>query len=170
MDLDKGRIDAICSAVTVTEERRGQFDFSLPYLNFHLAAICRSNTLLPDLPSMRDKKIGVRTASEAERYIRGHLINPILEIHNTNDELYGLLKNSEIDVLIDDSPIAGAFVKQSQSALAVSFLLPDSQSQYAIAFKKGSELKPLIDKALTRIGKHGRLDGLRMKWLGLASN
>jgi polar amino acid transport system substrate-binding protein len=54
---------------------------------------------------MRDKKIGVRIASEAERYFRGHLINPILEIHNTNDELYGLLKNSEIDVLIDDGPM-----------------------------------------------------------------
>ena len=68
-------------------------------------------------------------------------------------KLYQQLKDKKIDLLIDDSPIAGAFVKLNNN-LKVSLFLPGTESEYAIAIKKGNvQIKNSIDTILAEIKK-----------------
>lgn len=53
--LMKQKIDVICSAATVTEERKKDVAFSRPYLNFHLALVCNKDTII-SLNDLQDKK------------------------------------------------------------------------------------------------------------------
>jgi ABC-type amino acid transport substrate-binding protein len=88
--LQNGKIDVICSAVTVTPDREKYLDFSNPYLNFRLCVVCIRNNLIPT-NTLENKKIGVRTKTEAEEYLKSNFTKVQLVTADTNDELYDML-------------------------------------------------------------------------------
>ncbi|HXL55549.1 MAG TPA: transporter substrate-binding domain-containing protein, partial [Chitinophagaceae bacterium] len=113
---------------------------------------------------LKGKNIGVRIATEAEKYVRKYLSINNIVLSDTNDELYQKVNDGAIDLLIDDTPIAGAFV-QKISKLKVCMFLPNSQSHYAIALKKGNiDLKKQINKVLSVLKQNGRYNAIYNRW------
>ena len=162
--LYKGQLDMICSAVTMTPSRQRILEFSMPYLQFRLCAVVNKGTSLYNLNSFDHKKIGIRIATEAEKYILGKFPRHDIVHLNRNDELYELLLQGEIDVLIDDSPIAGGFLQQHAS-LQIAMFMPHTHSQYAIAMKKGDVLLKLrINEVLNDLKENGVYQQLYKKW------
>lgn len=83
---------------------------------------------------------------------------------DTNKELYEQLESGEIDALIDDSPIANGFL-QNNDKLKIGLFLPGTDSQYAIAMKKGDlELKDQFNEALKLLRENGIYDSIYNKW------
>lgn len=163
--LEKGTIDAICSAATVTLEHRPPVVFGIPYLTFQLALVCRQDHLLT-LDQLHEHPIGVRTESTAEQFLTEQLQQAPAFSSNSNDELYNLLLNGNIHGIIDDSPIAYGFLQEHQE-LAISTLLKDTQSQYAIAFvATRAALAEKVNTALQQLQESGFLRQLQEKWFG----
>lgn len=161
--LQNGHIDAICSAATVTADRQKGLDFSQPYLNFRLCLVCTKNNVFP-LTSLETKIIGVRTKTEAEEYLQRNFPGAQLFLADTNDELYDKLLKNDLDTVIDDSPIAGGFVKQHPH-LSVGHFLPNTSSQYAIAVRKGNiTLKTGLDNVIGQLQHNGFLKEIKDKW------
>ena len=102
--LQQGQLDIICSAVTITTERRSFLAFSIPYLTFRVCAVSRKENNIHSISEFHQKRIGVRKATEAEKYANTKEAN--ITLSDTNEELYQLLKKGKIDLVIDDSPIA----------------------------------------------------------------
>eukprot|EP01132_Coremiostelium_polycephalum_P020104 gene20104-23898_t len=149
------KIDMICSAVTMTPSRQRILEFSAPYLQFRLCAVVNQGTSLNNLNSFEHKTIGVRIATEAEKYIMGKFSGHQVIHEEKNEALYTLLLEKKLDVVIDDSPIAGGFLLKYKT-LQIGMFLPDTHSHYAIAMKKGDvELKKKIDKVLKRLKENG---------------
>ncbi|MEJ5963501.1 substrate-binding periplasmic protein [Pedobacter immunditicola] len=162
--LYKGELDMICSAVTMTTSRQRILEFSMPYLQFRLCAVVNKGTSLYNLNSFDHKTIGIRIATEAEKYIMGKFPSHDIVHVNRNDELYNLLLKGEIDVLIDDSPIAGGFLHQHRG-LQIGMFMPNTHSQYAIAMKKGDTLLKLrINEVLKHLKENGVYHQLYKKW------
>ncbi|PYF69520.1 substrate-binding periplasmic protein [Pedobacter nutrimenti] len=162
--LYKGQLDMICSAVTMTPSRQRILEFSAPYLQFRLCAVVNQGTSLNNLNSFEHKTIGVRIATEAEKYIMGKFPGHQVIHAEKNEALYTLLLEKKLDVVIDDSPIAGGFLQKYKS-LQIGMFLPDTHSHYAIAMKKGDvELKKKIDKVLKRLKENGTYHRIYKKW------
>jgi ABC-type amino acid transport substrate-binding protein len=162
--LKKEKIDVICSAVTVTPGRKIALDFTQPYLLFRLCAVTNNANTVSSINQLDGKDIGVRKATEAEAIIKDRLPGSKLVVSNTNEELYQLLMVKKIDALIDDSPIAGAFVKLNKQ-LKVAFFLPGTDSEYAIAVRKGNTpLQDSINVILAGMAKNGIWQKLHDKW------
>jgi len=162
--LYKGQLDMICSAVTMTTSRQRILEFSMPYLQFRLCAVVNIGTSLYNLNSFDQKTIGIRIATEAEKYIMGKFPSHDVVHVNRNDELYDLLLKGEIDVLIDDSPIAGGFL-QKHRALQIAMFMPHTHSQYAIAMRKGDTLLKLrVNEVLSQLKENGVYQQLYKKW------
>lgn len=162
--LYKGQLDMICSAVTMTSSRQRILEFSMPYLQFRLCAVVNNGTSLYNLNSFAHKKIGIRIATEAEKYIMGKFPSHDIVHVSRNDELYDLLLKQEIDVLIDDSPIAGGFL-QKHRGLQIGMFMPNTHSQYAIAMKKGDTLLKLrVNEVIQNIKENGVYQQLYRKW------
>jgi ABC-type amino acid transport substrate-binding protein len=162
--LQLGDIDLICSAVTITPDRQRILDFSIPYLSFRLCAVTNSSDTITTMDGLKAKTIGVRRATEAEKFVMEFLPNSKIFISDTNNELYGALTAKEIDAVIDDSPIAGAFAR-SNPHLAVSLFLPGTESEYAIAIKKdNTQLKDSINAVLKEIKTTDYWKTLYDKW------
>lgn len=162
--LYKGELDMICSAVTMTASRQMILEFSKPYLQFQLCAVVKEGDPLSDLKDFKDKKIGIRTATEAEKYVMAQFPGNVTVHAETNNELYQKLLAGRIDVLIDDSPIAGGFLQRHPS-LAIGMFMPDTESSYAIAMMKGDvELKDQINEKLELLRANGTYDQIHDKW------
>lgn len=162
--LFKGELDLICSAVTVTESRRHILEFSNPYLHFRLCAVINQEDNLSGIADFKHKTIGIREATEAEKYVHINFPANNMVHAETNKELYRKLQAGKIDMLIDDSPIAGGFL-QKNPKLKVGMYLPNTDSQYAIAMKKGDvQLKAQFDQALSSLKENGVYQTIYKKW------
>jgi ABC-type amino acid transport substrate-binding protein len=162
--LYKGELDMICSAVTMTPSRKMILEFSKPYLGFQLCAIVNKGVELTDLADFSNKKIGIRIATEAEKYVMSVFPSNVTVHAETNNELYKKLLAGRIDVLIDDSPIAGGFLHRHKN-LQIGMFMPGTESQYAIAMKKGDvTLKDQINEAMELLRKNGTYDEIFKKW------
>ncbi|TKC06282.1 substrate-binding periplasmic protein [Pedobacter frigoris] len=162
--LFKGELDLICSAVTVTASRRHILEFSNPYLHFRLCAVVNQADSLLEIADFKNKTIGIREATEAEKYVHTHFPANNMVHAETNRELYRKLQAGKIDMLIDDSPIAGGFLQKNKK-LKVGMYLPRTDSQYAIAMKKGDlKLKEQFDGALTTLKENGMYQNIYKKW------
>lgn len=162
--LYKGELDMICSAVTMTTSRQMILEFSKPYLQFQLCAVVNQGDHLTDIHSFKDKRIGIRTATEAEKYVMAQFPANTTVHADTNNELYKKLLARKIDVLIDDSPIAGGFLHKHTS-LEIGMFMPGTDSSYAIAMKKGDlDLKHQINDTLKLLKKNGTYEMIFNKW------
>jgi ABC-type amino acid transport substrate-binding protein len=162
--LYKGELDMICSAVTITPSRKHILEFSDPYLQFHLCAVVKEQDPLDSLSDFKNKIIGVRSAAVAEKYIMEHFPENMLVHADANSELYEGLDRGRIDLLVDDSPIAGGFLKK-YPGLRIGLFIPNTESHYAIAMKKGDvKLKGQINEVLRQMKENGLYDALFTKW------
>lgn len=162
--LFKGELDLICSAVTVTPSRRHILEFTNPYLHFRLCAVVNEKDSLKSIQDLKNKTIGIREATEAEKYVHTNFPANNMVHAETNKDLYRKLQAGKIDLLIDDSPIAGGFLQKNKK-LKVGMYLPGTDSQYAIAMKKGDiELKEQFNKALTLLRENGTYQSIYKKW------
>lgn len=162
--LYKGELDMICSAVTMTSSRKMILEFSKPYLQFQLCAIVNQGAVLTDLTDFKNKKIGIRIATEAEKYVMSQFPSNVTVHAETNKELYEKLLAGRIDVLIDDSPIAGGFLHRHKG-LEIGMFMPGTESQYAIAMKKGDVvLKDQINEAMELLHTNGTYAAIFNKW------
>lgn len=164
--LFKGELDLICSAVTVTSSRQHILEFSNPYLYFRLCAVVGQQDSLSTLAHFKNKTIGVREATEAEKYVRTKFPANNIVYGVTNKELYRKLQAGKIDLLIDDSPIAGGFL-QNNKKLKIGMFLPKTDSSYAIAMRKGDvDLKKQFNEALRLLKENGTYQKIYKKWFG----
>lgn len=162
--LFKGELDLICSAVTVTPSRRHILEFTNPYLHFRLCAVINQEDNLKSIQDLKNKTIGIREATEAERYVHTNFPGNNMVHAETNKDLYRKLQSGKIDLLIDDSPIAGGFLQKNKK-LKVGMYLPGTDSQYAIAMKKGDvQLKEQFNEVLTLLKENGVYQAIYKKW------
>jgi len=162
--LFKGELDLICSAVTVTPSRRHILEFTNPYLHFRLCAVVNQEDNLKGINDFKNKTIGIRESTEAERYVHTNFPGNNMVHAETNKDLYRKLQTGKIDLLIDDSPIAGGFLQKNKK-LKVGMYLPGTDSQYAIAMKKGDiQLKEQFNEVLSLLKENGVYQTIYKKW------
>jgi ABC-type amino acid transport substrate-binding protein len=165
-ELVAGDVDLVCSAATVTKEREREVDFCSPHLSLALAVVKRDG-IAPDT-SIKGLRLGVRRGTTAEAYAkhRGAREPAQISESESNEELYASLAAGELDVVIDDSPIAKYF-SQAVAGLHFAGVLQGTEGAYATMVRKGNnKLRAEINRALADMEKDGTQQRLRFKWFG----
>jgi len=164
-DLLAGRIDLICTAATITDERRETVAFSQPYLESSLVLVTRSDRPAVDLANLGDVTIGVRKATVAERYVRTLESAVQVRTFDLNVHQYNGLRDRLVDLVVDDKPIAGYFAR-AIPGLALGPELPGTEFQYGIVVGRGNTaLRATIDSGLDELRADGTLALLSKRWL-----
>lgn len=163
-NLLEGWIDMICTAATITEERKKILDFSQPYLDIKLAIVTRKGSAIKTLADLRDYVVGVRVATSAEDFLRRYARAKSIRTFNMNIDAYKTLQAGDVDAVIDDSPIAQSFAL-STPGLKLAGTIPGTEAQYAMMFRKGNdELRKAINDALTSIAADAAYDKIYRRW------
>jgi polar amino acid transport system substrate-binding protein len=163
-ELVARRLDLVCSAATVTEERKAEVDFCAPHLKLQLGLVVRRDSPYPlDAAASR---FGVRRGTTAEEFLREGLGLQPVTVSESNEELYAALSHGQLDAIIDDSPIAIHFAN-AIPGLIYRGPYENTEGEYAIMVAKDNgALKNEMNAALSRLELEGTLAKLRKRWFG----
>lgn len=163
--LENGEIDVIISSVTITDERKQLYDFSIPYLNAGQVIITQNeNTTISDTEDLQGKKIGVQegTTNQEQALLYTEPDNVIA--YADFIEATQALVAGDVDAIFSDLTNAKSITVEHETLKIASD--PFTSEQYGVVIKKGKEsLLQQLDKSINALKQKGYLELLKQKWL-----
>lgn len=166
--LETGNYDAIISSVTITDERKKKYDFSLPYINAGQVLVVPKTTKgVKALADMKGKKVGAQigtTGAMEVQKVKGVELKNYDEIGLAFEDMAA----GRIQGVVCDTPVAADYALQRAEYKAKFMIVgePFTQEQYGIVVKKGNkQLVDLINKGIKAVQKKGIDKELEKKWL-----
>jgi polar amino acid transport system substrate-binding protein len=166
--LEIGKYDAIISSVTITDERKKKYDFSVPYINAgQLLVAPKTLKGVKSLADLKGKKVGAQigtTGAMEVQKVKGVELKNYDEIGLAFEDMAA----GRIDGVVCDTPVAADYALQRAEYKAKFMIVgePFTKEQYGVVVKKGNkELLALIDKGIKAVQKKGINKELEKKWL-----
>jgi len=164
--LHQRQFDLVCTACTITEERRKIVDFSEPYFDTELVLVTRKGFKVSCLEDPQVKKIAVRITTVAEEVVRARAKAKLILTYDFNEDAYNALVAGEADAVIDDAFIAPHFVPE-RPLIRVAGPVPNTKFQYGMMFSKGNDaLREAVNQALATIKTNTTYDQIYKRWFG----
>ena len=169
--LENGKYDAVMSSVTITDERKGTMDFSIPYINAGQILVVKSDMSgVEKLTDLAGKivaaQIGTTGAFEIDKVKAGSKIT-----EKTYDEI-GLafedLANGRVAAVVCDTPVAAQYALQNDSYKGKLKIVgqPFTEEYYGVAVKKGNKkVLDIINAGLKKVLDAGENKAIQDKWL-----
>ena len=153
-----GKADLAAAGITVTEDRKKNVDFSVPYVTTGIVVIYKKSSPFASVEQLKGKKIGVQAGTTSETFCLERLgLEP--ERSKSPAEAVAGLKSGRCDFVIADIDPAKNCVK-GEADLALSDFV--SSEDYAVAIRKGQpELLKAINETIAELKADGRL----AKWV-----
>ncbi len=164
-----GFYDAAISAMTITEGRDQQVDFSDPYLNADQSLLVTRDSDVETVDDLSEGIVGVQLGT-AGQIAAQELIDAgrVREgrTYRTIEEAFAALRAGRVDGVVYDLSAAHRQVEKSQGTLKVVETIPTGE-QYGIAFPEDSELVEPVNEALAEIKEEGTYEEIYEKWIGM---
>ncbi len=157
----EGAYDVGIAAITATEERLIDVNFSVPYIANTQVVIMREDSPLVYLTDLYEEGashvVGVKTGTTADNYATSDFGSErVVYYAEYEDTLAGLLEG-QVDYIIVDYPVANMFLEQNTGIkrLAEDF----SFEEYCIAVsKENDELLFAINEAIEALRQNGTIE------------
>ncbi|MEK3885109.1 ABC transporter substrate-binding protein/permease [Paenibacillus sp. PL2-23] len=161
--LQTGRVDFVMSAMSVTEERKQNVDFSSTYYVARNTIVSRASEPLETLEALKGKSVGTQLGSTQDSFAETLEGIRLMKLNRIPD-LIQELNSGRLDAVIAEDAVA-VEMAASNPNLIVSYLPPgSSEDGYAIAFPKGSELVASFNEVLEEMKANGQIDAITTKW------
>lgn len=174
LELDSGNINCIWNGFTYNcadddgIQRSDKVDFSVAYMNNEQCVVVRSEnaSALTTADSLKDKKGAAEEGSAGEGVVKGFLANesnyiPCAAQTGTLTELM----SGAVDFVVIDYTMAKSLIGQGDYAnLKIADSIDIEAEEYAVGFKKGSELTAEVNKAIKELAEDGTLMELAKKY------
>jgi polar amino acid transport system substrate-binding protein len=168
--LDVGKYDAICSSVSITEERKRVMDFSVPYFRVRQAIVVRKDSTVGRLNDLKGHKVGSQistTGTFAVKAVKGVISKAYDEIGLAIEDLY----NGRLEAVVCDDPVAANYAlanKRYKASLKIASVIETNEVEYyGIAVKKGNmEILDLVNKGIEAVKAKGLDREIQKKWIG----
>jgi len=153
-----GKADVAAAGITVTEDRKKNVDFSIPYVKTGIVVVYKKSNPFKNTDQLKGKKIGVQAGTTSETYVLDQLKQEP-ERSRSPAEACAALKSGRVEFVIADIDPAKNCVK-GEADLALSDFI--TSEEYAVAIRKGQpELLKAINETITELKASGKL----AKWV-----
>jgi polar amino acid transport system substrate-binding protein len=161
--LSSGQVDAAISTMTITEQRKKNFDFTQPYYFESLAAVFPEEKPIKDAKELTNKKIAVQLGSTMEVWLKKQVPEANILVMDNNNQTIAALKAGHVDLVLLDG-VQGKVFSQKNPGLSFA-IIAQSNDGYGLALKKHAALTEQINRALQELEQNGELAQLKKKWL-----
>ena len=153
-----GKADLAAAGITVTEDRKKNVDFSVPYVKTGVVFVYKKSAPYAKGADAKGKKVGVQSGTTSEEFVVGQL-HQQPERFDSPAAAVAALKAGRVDVVIADIDPAKNCVK-GEADLALSDFI--TTEEYAVAIRKGRpELLQAINEVIAELKANGQL----AKWI-----
>ncbi len=163
--LKTDKYDVIMSAMTITEKRSQEIDFSNPYFDADQSLAVKSGSPIKSTDDLKDKVVGVQIDTTGQEWAEKNLTNiKELRKYDTIIAAFEDLKLGRIDAIVNDFPVNNWYSKDGKTEV-VQIIKTDER--YGIGIKKGNDqLRDAINQVLADIKADGTYATLYEKWFG----
>jgi polar amino acid transport system substrate-binding protein len=166
--LAAGDCDVVASAVTITDERAKQVDFSKPYFDADQSLLVKADQAgtLPALDKLAGKTIGVQSGTTGETYAKAHTPSgATIKGFEDADGLFAAIEAGDIAAILQDLPV-NAYRATKDSTVKVVETYKTGE-QYGFAIKKdNADMLSFIDDGLDALRDDGTFDTIYAKYFG----
>jgi polar amino acid transport system substrate-binding protein len=167
--LDNGNYDAIISAVSITDERKVNYDFSEPYYTIYQALVVRKADAekFKSLADLKGKKVGAQIGTTGAIFV-GKDPNVKLVNYDDNSLAIEALLKGDVDAVVCDHPVAFDYAlvnpKFTDKLVVTNPKVNDQPEPYGICIKKGNtKVLDLVNKGLKGVSPE-KIAELEAKW------
>lgn len=165
--LKSGQIDMIASAMSATEERKKQVDFTAPYyIGGSVIVVQKDNTTIHGWDDITGKTVAVQAGSKPADFAEKQ--GAVLKQFDGNYQCLQELQNGGSDAVAIDKAVALYYVSKGGMNNLKVVGEPKKLAGSAMAIDKGhdDELKA-INQALAELKANGTYTKLYQKWFGV---
>ncbi len=160
--LEVGTCDVLASAITITEERQGKFDFSEPYFDADQGLLVPAGSDLSDVESLQGATVAVQQATTGEAWAEENGLT-VVQFEDLGLQV-AALESGQVDAVVNDFAVLQTFVEEGFE-VAADF---DTGEQYGLGVKKGNTaLLEAVNATLDRVREDGTYDALYTEWIGV---
>ena len=171
--LDTDRYDVIASAMTITEDRKKNYDFTQPYIGNGQAIVLRkdSNLNIKDFKDLDGLKVGYQAETTSDFYTEKMInelgISMVLNEYDKVMNAYADLKLGRIDAVVSDSLVAVSYLAPADSEFKQVWAgTPDEY--FGLCVKQGnSELQSKLNAVLDEMKADGSLAKIYVEIFGM---
>jgi polar amino acid transport system substrate-binding protein len=163
--LAAGDCDVVGSAVTITDERAQQVDFTDPYFDAEQSLLVKADSDIAAIADLDGKTVGVQTGTTGETYANENATGAEVKSFEDSDGLFAALESGDIDAILQDLPVNGYRSTKDDSVKVVETYSTDEQ--YGFAVEKGNaEVLDFINNGLQALRDAGTYDELHATYFG----
>lgn len=153
--LASGTCDVGASAMTITDERKKNIDFSDPYYDSLQSLLVRTDSGIKSIKDLDGKNVGVQQGTTGESYAGENAPGAILVQYPSDGELWPAIQAGAIDAILQDQPVNLEHEKADDTYKIVETYNTDES--YGFAFEKDAKTKLVeaVNKALKELRDSG---------------
>ena len=165
--------DVVCSACTITEERKQSMLFSTPYISNYQAVILKAGdtrtvSSFNDLDGMT---IALQKETTSDELISDYKSTGTIDIEIVANEkvlsCFTQLDNGEVDAVVVDSTVADGYLAKNPDKYIYAYKDEAEAESFGIAIGKNNEaLKKVIDEVLADMEADGFIKETLEYWFG----
>ncbi|MFR9730520.1 basic amino acid ABC transporter substrate-binding protein [Saccharopolyspora sp. MS10] len=167
--LNTRKCDVAAAAMTITDTREQNMDFSEPYFDAKQALLVNAKTPYQDLPELRGKKLGVQLGTTGEEYAKQHEAEHGYEVVQFEDValMANAVQTGKVDAAINDNGVVLDFAKKNPDTKVTAEYA--TGEAYGIGIQKGNaQLVQKVNDSLRKARESGEYDRIYQKWFGKA--
>lgn len=166
--LTTGKADLVISSMTITDKRKEEVDFSIPYANAFLAILANKDSGIQSIDDLNhpDKKVAVKTGSTGHIYANEHLKDAqIIALADESACVTEVSQGKADGFLYDQLTIYRNHLKNADTTTAIYIPFQDVE-YWGVAVKKGNtELLDQLNAFIEKYAAEGGFDKLTEKYL-----
>jgi polar amino acid transport system substrate-binding protein len=168
----QGQFDVGTDGITITDERKGQVDFSAPYMVSEQFMLVRGDeTRFADAKSFAANEellVGAQAGTTnfytaVYSVLDGNEANPRIKLLDTFGASVQALKSGDVDLVLMDKTSAAGYVGASPGAFKVVGE-PLGREEFGFIFTPGSDLVAPVNAAIAEMQADGTFGKLNQKW------
>ncbi|GAA0777813.1 glutamine ABC transporter substrate-binding protein GlnH [Castellaniella ginsengisoli] len=164
--LQTRNVDVALAGITIREDRAKVIDFSEPYYESGLAILVSSDSPIQTAKDLEGKMVAVKIGTATVDYMKANVPSAKLKLFPNIDNAFLELATGRVDAVVHDTPNVQYYAKTAGNGKVKVVGSLKSGDFYGIAFPKGSELVPVVNKALAELKTNGTYDKLYETWFG----
>jgi ABC-type amino acid transport substrate-binding protein len=165
--LNSKKIDIIVATLTITEDRKKEIDFSIPYFITAQLILVQGDSKITKYEDLAGKKVATIRGSTGDIAIK-ELVPTAERIRfERNFEALQALKERRVEAFVQDFILLYNLLQKNRG-LKMASLQPFRPARYGLAVRKGDkEWLDFVNTTLEKMKETGEYEKLLEKWFGL---
>lgn len=161
--IQSGKADIAVAALSVTDEKLQQINFSVTYETASQLIIVPKDSEISSVADLKGKRIGVENFTTGMIYA-SDIEDATIESFANGSQAIDALKEGEVDAIVIDGEPAKVYAERDNELKIIDE--PLTEEEYAIGVAKNDPiLLKKINKSIEKLKASGKFDQIRAKYI-----